>query len=133
MKGKDLQKAIKNNGILIAELSQKSGIPETTIFKLYKKQEVPTHYLEKIEGAGVELPKTTNDGPSMEVIKHALKLIEQSMKNFELNIQDLRDNNLSIRNTNAELTDSHRTYRGIVELCVKQGVLKVDASKSVKF
>lgn len=61
MKGKELQKAVHNSGILIAELEAKSGIKERTIYSLYDKDEVPQHYLDKLEKAGVKLQITTEN------------------------------------------------------------------------
>lgn len=60
MKGKELQLLIKNSGIKIADLASLSGIPEPTIYSLYKKKEIEDHYIKKMQKAGVELQKTIN-------------------------------------------------------------------------
>ena len=58
MNGEELQKAVKNSGVKVEDILEKTGIKERTFFSLYKKEEIDKHYLDKIEGAGVVLQKT---------------------------------------------------------------------------
>lgn len=53
MNGKKLKEAVWDSGIKIKELSEKSGIPEQTIYALYRKKEVDEYYLKKLSAAGV--------------------------------------------------------------------------------
>lgn len=59
MTGKELQERVNRSGIKIADLADKTGIKERTIYSLYEKEEVEEHYLEKLAEAGVKLQKTT--------------------------------------------------------------------------
>lgn len=105
MKGKDLQKAIKNSGRSIVDILKDTKIPKSTFFTLYKEDEVPSHYIEKIKASGVNLDYSGLSDPaeSKEFLKARLLLMEQNANDLkELievlkgNVEDLRTNNQTL-------------------------------------
>lgn len=97
MTGEELKKAVKNSGILIKDLERESKIPEQTIYSLYRKKDVPQHYLEKIGLAGVNLKQTINnykephqmeDAP--EIQRKYIKHLEETVEEYKRTISDLR-------------------------------------------
>lgn len=49
MKGKDLKEIINNSGVKLKDIAAQSGIPEPTIYSLYKKDTIKKHYLDKLD------------------------------------------------------------------------------------
>lgn len=66
MSGKELQNIVKNSPLKATELIEKSGIPEQTFYALYRKEEVPEHYLKKLSDAGLKLPINVVNGSHQE-------------------------------------------------------------------
>lgn len=81
MKGVDLRKAVKNSGIKIAEISESTGIPEQTIYSLYKKKVVPEHYISKMEAAGIKLQKTIVNDDIKELIAYLKLTVPDAVEN----------------------------------------------------
>lgn len=76
MNGKKLQQAIKNSGISVNEILEKTGIKRTTFYTLYKSDEIEQHYLDKIKSAGVELNKSEQIHTEVNQLTVYLELIE---------------------------------------------------------
>lgn len=94
MKGKDVKKIIKSSDFTIAEIANLSGIPEQTIYSLYKKEEVAEYYINKLQNIGLEmyttLPTVGVHQVHMKPVHHgeALRLILREKK---INQQDFAD------------------------------------------
>lgn len=136
MKGKDLQTAIRNSGIPVADVSKGSGIPETTIFKLYKKDTIAEHHLKKLEKAGIKLPKTTNDSGSLaDFTQELYREVKQSkdvtisilIKNNETYIDSHKD----LVKIAAEHAHTSKIMSKIVDMCINAGVLVIDPTKKI--
>lgn len=134
MKGPDVKDYIKASGFTQQEAAVHLGIERETLNRLLgdPEKDFPKPYLTKLKEIGVKFEDVTKSDenyeergyPSEHVLARALKLIED-------NLEDLRVNNRAIINTNGELTDSHKTWRRIVEKCLDAGVLSVDKNKGV--
>lgn len=117
MKGKLLKIAINNSGIPIKELVRKTGIPERRIYSLYDRPVVKQIYLDKLKEAGVDLQKTTVHKAEETA---SPEFYERVLKSFEASIQMAQ-----------ELTESHKTYRKIVEQAVEAGAIVPDKTKKI--
>jgi hypothetical protein len=87
MTGKDLKKVVLNSGIKLSEIVEKSGIKQRTLYNLYEKEEIETHYLEKLSSAGLKLPNVAiNDNNhvlNIEVLNTSLALLNRLVDNLE--------------------------------------------------
>jgi hypothetical protein len=53
MNGKKLQEIVWDSGLKIKQLVKESGIPEQTIYSLYKKKEVDEYYIKKLSATSL--------------------------------------------------------------------------------
>lgn len=87
MTGKDLKKVVTNSGIKLLEIVEKSGIKQRTLYNLYEKEEIETHYLEKLSKAGLNLPNIAkhdnNHIMNIEVLNTSLALLNRLVDNLE--------------------------------------------------
>ena len=60
MKGDQLRILIRDSGIKLADIAKLSGIPEQTIYSLYKKENIERHYLDKLKNAGIKFNNQQN-------------------------------------------------------------------------
>lgn len=112
MNGKELKKRIKNSGLKLAVIIEKSGIPERTLYNLYDKNEVEEHFLKSLEKAGINLLNTAEvPQPSLEVLHDTIRLLHDTIKL-------LSDDNTYIK-------DTSKTFKAIVDNAVADGTLKI--------
>lgn len=60
LKGNELKKIVKDSGLSNAEIIEKSGVPERTLYNLYSRDIVEKHYVEKLKKALPELAKVAS-------------------------------------------------------------------------
>lgn len=131
MTGKELQLAIKDAGIPVQEIIQRTGIPRRTFFLLYKKARVEEHYVKAIEqavGKKLQVLESVNKyqvHPSQDVVKNALDLIKETL---EL----MREKDKVGAAALEELVASNKVFRSILEPAIAKGQLKLDLEFSKK-
>jgi hypothetical protein len=126
MKGKDLQIAVNQSGIRIAELERRTGVKARTIYSLYDKDEVPQHYVEKLEQAGVKLQITTPPekfDKALEAVTGSQAMTARALALVEETLTVIREDNTAIR-------EDARVFREIVESAFKSGELTMVRKKT---
>lgn len=71
MTGKELKKIVDDSGIKTAELVEKSGIPQRTLYNLYEKENVEKHYLQKLSFLLPNIANESKSVPYYDVDAHA--------------------------------------------------------------
>lgn len=113
MKGSDLKKIVKDSGLTIDEIAEKSGIPRRTVSSLYDKEYVEKHYLDKL--AFLLQKDAKHDGshisprPSAELYEKMIDLFQQQ---FDM-INDLVKKN----------DEDTSIYRDIVRAALDTGAM----------
>lgn len=108
---------------------------------LTQKKKFPDKYLAKIRTIGINIPDEPvikSDEPEEEVdpgffermMEYLKKTYEEAVAVHKENLVDLRENNKGILKTANELTDSHKTYRRIVEMCLDAGIVVPSPEKA---
>lgn len=140
MKGKIVKTALERAGRNQDEVAAALGISREH-FNRMLNGEVKDKYLDRLRSLEIPIDDVINSDsesdnsgrPSDAVWARAMRVIEEmakdNLKDCRENIHDLRENNKSIRYTSAELTDSHRTYRTIVEKFLDVDAILFDKDK----
>jgi hypothetical protein len=110
---------------------------------LTRKEKFPEKYLTKLRTIGINVPtepgviKSDAKGEEEKgasfyerMIKYLQDTWEEAKETQKENITDLRENNRGILKTNQELTDSHKTYRKMVEMCIEMGIIVPNVQKA---
>lgn len=107
MNGKELKAAIRNSGLPINELLERTGIKKTTFYTLYKDATVEQHYIDRLAKAGVKFgeneQKRTLPEDNINVLKATLFMMEQQNKIMEARIEELKLHNQDLRKNNETL------------------------------
>lgn len=96
MKGKDLKYAVKNSEVKAIELIEKSGIPQKTFYRLFEKDEVEPHYIDKLKSAGLKLHESVNNDIEIECLRQQISALKAQVetltgviKSFEITNETL--------------------------------------------
>lgn len=150
---KELYKRVKRQHKSVENFADYLGIGRTYMYDAFNMDQIPVDIdeaidkyqelvqiknkiLRNVEQQPNSESNETSLGPTDELTKYALNLIktafEDHIKEIKLGSTDLRENNISLRKTNDELTNSHATYRMLVEKCIESGILTIDKTKKVR-
>lgn len=141
MDGDRVKTAIQASGRTIEQAATSINVSREHFNRLLNgKKPIPEKYLIKLKKIGVELPgdviksdnKNEEEGISFyeRAIKYLRETFEEAREDHRENITDLRENNEYIRQTGLEMTDSHKTYRRMVEMCLDMGIIVPNTEKA---
>jgi transcriptional regulator with XRE-family HTH domain len=148
MNGDRVKAAIQASGRTIEQAATSMHVSREHFNRLLNgDRPIPEKYILKLKQIGVELPgdviKSDVNGASsdpgfyeraMQYLKdtfeEAIEAHKETVQSKEENLRDIRENNKGILYTNKELTDSHRTYRRMVDMCLDAGIIIPNSAKT---
>ena len=101
MKGKELKilvdKYLQSSGVPVLEFIDKSGIQQRTYYRLFDRtNDIPEHYLTKLELAGLKLPKNDNKvnfNENAHYEKEIIELLKEQNSELKHRIKELDTKN----------------------------------------
>jgi hypothetical protein len=125
MTGKELHKVVRNSGKMVKEISEISSIPEQTIYSLYKKNEVPLHYIDSMSKAIPQLQETID--AEEEITKEDLFRIIETLTKAHETLGRATD---TLADAFDLIKEDHKNYQTLVNQGLKDGTLKFIHKKS---
>lgn len=117
MTGEELKQIIKDSGIKLSEILDKSGIKQRTLYNLYEKQKIEQHFLDKLSFLLPNVAKSEHDDTvTSDTLSRAFKLIEMTIAmNKEIFDAVKKDNEL---------------YRKIIDKGLEKDAISFDVVKA---